>query len=82
MVLQAYEVEAIIQDSLAGAECSATDLTGTLDHWRVDVYWAGFDSLGLLDQHRVVMEAVRPRMEHSGDGAIHAIEIHTYPKKN
>ena len=82
MALQAHEVEAIIQDSLVGAECSATDLTGTLDHWRVDVYWAGFGSLGLLAQHKAVMEAVRPRMEQSGDGAIHAIEIHTHPEKN
>ena len=75
--MQQEEVEAWVESALAGSSCTAEDLTGTSDHWRLRISWNGFDGMSLLQQHRRVMEIMRPRMEGGGDGAVHAVEIHT-----
>lgn len=74
--MDAADVEKIVADGLEGSTCTATDLTGTADHWRLEVRWSGFEGLSLLEQHRAVMEVVRPHME-EGNGSIHAVQIKT-----
>lgn len=69
-------VEKIVMDGLEGASCIATDLTGTMDHWSLHVSWPGFDGMALLEQHRTVLEVMRPYMS-EGDNSIHAVQIKT-----
>ena len=76
MTMQAEDVERLVADGLGGATCTATDLTGTADHWGLEVVWGGFDGLSLLQQHKAVMEVLRPHMD-DGSRAIHAVQIRT-----
>lgn len=69
-------IAALVEDRLPGARCAVTDLTGTRDHWRIEIEWGGFDGLPLLDQHRRVMGLLRPHMT-EGSNAIHAVQIVT-----
>lgn len=69
-------VSRCIEAGLPGASCAATDLTGTRDHWRLEIEWSGFAGLSLLDQHRRVMAVLRPHMA-EGSNAIHAVQLIT-----
>lgn len=74
--MEPKDVEDIITRGLEGATCTATDLTGTMDHWGLDVKWSGFEGLTLMEQHKAVLETVRPYMA-DGDNTIHAVQIKT-----
>lgn len=74
--MDAQAVEKIITSQLEGSTCSATDLTGTLDHWGLSICWSGFGELSLLEQHRKVLGLMQPYMS-EGDNSIHAVKIHT-----
>jgi stress-induced morphogen len=50
------------------------DRTGGGDHFHVTVVSARFDGLGLLDQHRLVNEALSEPLR---DGTIHELRITT-----
>ncbi len=77
MAIQQRALELLVEEGLPGSCCAASDLTGTEDHWNLRVEWAGFAGRGLLEQHRAVMEVLRPSMEQGGSGAIHAVQIKT-----
>ena len=62
-------LETRIPDSVA----VVTDLTGTLDHYGVDVTSPVFEGKSLLDQHRMVHEAVGEHLTTT----IHALQIKT-----
>ena len=68
------DLELLVEEGLEGCSCRATDLTGTEDHWRLEVSWPGFGGLSMLDQHRAVMAVLRPKMV-EGTNEIHAVEI-------
>ncbi|MBI3307460.1 MAG: BolA/IbaG family iron-sulfur metabolism protein [Candidatus Omnitrophica bacterium] len=68
------EIENIIQRNLPGALASAVDLTGTNDHFEVRVVWQDFRGKGLIEQHRIVNQALQGPLE---DGRIHALKIKT-----
>jgi stress-induced morphogen len=72
-MLTTSQLQTLIESRLPGAEVRVRDLTGTSDHFRIEVRWSGFAGKSLIDQHRLVQSACR---EHLG-GAIHAIEIKT-----
>jgi stress-induced morphogen len=55
-------------------ELSVEDLTGGGDHFQVRVRSPRFDSLGLLEQHRLVNEALAAPL---ADGTIHELRIST-----
>ena len=74
MTMPPEEIQSLITTGLPGASCEITDLTGTADHWSFAVTWEGFRDLGLLEQHKAVMEILRPHMV-EGSGAIHAVQI-------
>ena len=74
--MESQAIEKIVTDALDGAECVATDLTGTADHWGVDVTWQGFHDMSLIDQHRRVLDVFRPYMS-DGTNEIHAVQIST-----
>lgn len=61
-----------IEDALPGARAAVVDTTGAGDHFEVHVTAPVFAGLGLLEQHRLVYEALGDLME-----AIHALALRT-----
>ena len=59
-------------------ELQVVDRTGTGDHFHVTVASARFDGLSLVDQHKLVYEALAEPM---GDGTIHELRITTRGSK-
>jgi stress-induced morphogen len=55
-------------------ELSVEDRTGTGDHFQVTVASPRFHGLSLLEQHRLVNEALRTPL---ADGTIHELRIKT-----
>ena len=55
-------------------ELSVTDRTGGGDHFQVVVASSRFQGLGLVDQHRLVYDALAGPL---GDGTIHELRIKT-----
>ncbi len=74
--MESRDIELLVEHGLPGARCAATDLTGTRDHWRLEIEWAGFQALKLLEQHRKVMNVLRAHMV-EGSNAIHAVQLVT-----
>ena len=66
------EIRRMIVEQLPGSEVEVIDETGTGDHLRVDISAPQFDGLSLIERHRLVKAAVRPRFD---DGTIHALSI-------
>jgi stress-induced morphogen len=56
------------------SELDVQDRTGTGDHFQVTVASARFDGLSLIDQHRLVNEALAGPL---ADGTIHELRIKT-----
>ena len=51
------------------------DLTGGGEHWQVIVVSSAFEGKGLLEQHRIVNEALKEPMS---DQRIHALALKTF----
>ena len=79
--MENQDIAKIITDAIDGASCEVTDLTGTADPWGVKVVWAGFAELPLIQQHKKVLEAVRPYMT-DGTNEIHAVQISTFSEND
>jgi stress-induced morphogen len=75
MAMQQRALEELVAAALPGSTVTATDLTGTEDHWGLRVEWGGFAGKSLLEQHRAVMAAVKPLMKQDGTGEVHAVQI-------
>jgi stress-induced morphogen len=73
-MITAAELESLIRKQIAGAEVKAEDLTGTQDHYRVEVIATSFQGVALIDQHRMVQGAVAQAYQ---DGRLHALSIKT-----
>ena len=68
-------LEALLRDAFPDAtELSVEDRTGGGDHFQVVVASARFDGLPLLEQHRLVNEALAEPLR---DGTIHELRIKT-----
>ncbi len=68
-------LEALLQQAFPGAaEVAVIDRTGTGDHFQVIVTTTTFDGLPLVDQHRLVYDALS---EPLADGTIHELRIRT-----
>ena len=67
-------IQNILEKSLPGAEITVADLTGTQDHFEVQVLWEGFKGKSLIQQHQVIHQALAMPLE---DGSIHALKIKT-----
>ena len=61
-----------IHQSMADAQVTMTDLTGTQDHLNVRVISDMFNGKNLLDRHRMIYQALDEPMK---DGRIHALEL-------
>ena len=63
-----------IETAIPGARAEVTDLTGGGDHFHARVTSARFNGLSLVDQHKLVYEALA---EPLADGTIHELRITT-----
>jgi stress-induced morphogen len=67
-------LEALLRQAFADAEVSVVDRTGGGDHFLVSVTSPRFDGLSLVEQHRLVYDALA---EPLADGTIHELRIKT-----
>ena len=68
------ELEQLIRASLPDASVETLDRTGTRDHYNMKVTSAAFSGKPLLDQHRMIYEALAEALK---DGRLHAVELKT-----
>ena len=64
----------LLEQAFPGSEVDVQDRTGSGDHFQVTVASARFDGLPLIDQHRLVNQALAAPL---GDGTIHELRIQT-----
>jgi acid stress-induced BolA-like protein IbaG/YrbA len=69
------EIKATLAEALPVSLIEAQDLTGGGDHWQVIIVSAAFEGKGLIEQHRMVNDALKEPM---GDQRIHALSLKTY----
>lgn len=74
-MMQPDEVKKIVEQHLPGSRVSVKDLTGTLDHFQVEVVSEAFRGKMLLEQHRMVQAPLEPYVK---DERIHALSIKTH----
>jgi stress-induced morphogen len=68
-------LEGLLREAFPDAEeLSVADRTGTGDHFQVTVASPRFEGLSLLEQHRLVNEALADPL---ADGTIHELRIKT-----
>ena len=68
-------LELLLRDSFPDAtEVEVEDRTGGGDHFQVTIASGRFDGLSLVEQHRLVYEALAAPL---GDGSIHELRIKT-----
>ena len=68
-------LETLLRESFPDADdLSVEDRTGGGDHFQVTIASSRFDGLSLVEQHRLVYEALAAPL---GDGSIHELRIKT-----
>jgi stress-induced morphogen len=67
-------LRALLEQAFPGSEVEVEDRTGGGDHFQVIVASPRFDGLPLLEQHRLVNEALAGPL---ADGTIHELRIRT-----
>jgi len=69
------EIKQTLSRALPVTLVETQDLTGGGDHWQVIIVSSAFEGKGLLEQHRIVNEALK---EPLADQRIHALALKTY----
>lgn len=69
------EIKETLSKAIPVTLVETQDLTGGGDHWQVIIVSAAFEGKGLVEQHRLVNEALK---EPIGDQRIHALALKTY----
>ena len=67
-------LEQLLRDAFPGDDVSVEDRTGGGDHFQVRVSSGRFDGLSLVEQHRLVYDALAAPL---ADGTIHELRIST-----
>ena len=70
------EVEALLESAFPGDDIVVDDMTGTSDHFAVQVVSARFEGVSRLEQHRMIHEVFKDHMQGAG-GGVHALKIKT-----
>ncbi len=73
MMMTCEELKELLETNLPDATVEVTDLTGTSDHFGVDVTSPAFEGLTIIDQHRLVHKACGIHLTTT----IHALQIKT-----
>jgi len=71
--IEPAQLEELIREALPGAQVAVIDLTGTRDHYRVEVVADAFAGKTLVQQHQMIYRAVGDHMTQ----AVHALQIRT-----
>jgi len=74
-VITPEEIKQTLSKALPVTLVETQDLTGGGDHWQVIIVSSAFEGKGLLEQHRIVNEALK---EPLADQRIHALALKTY----
>ena len=61
-----------LQAEIEGAKVKVTDMTGTNNHFSVEVVSPGFESKSLIQRHQMVYRVLNERIS---TGEIHALSI-------
>lgn len=69
------EIKSTLAQALPVSLVETQDLTGGGDHWQVIVVSSAFDGKNLIEQHRMVNDALKAPM---ADQRIHALSLKTY----
>jgi stress-induced morphogen len=69
------EIKETLSKAMPVTLVETQDLTGGGDHWQLIIVSPAFEGKGLIDQHRLVNEALK---EPLGDQRIHALALKTY----
>jgi acid stress-induced BolA-like protein IbaG/YrbA len=69
------EIKQTLSRALPVTLVETQDLTGGGDHWQVIIVSSAFEGKGLVEQHRIVNEALK---EPLADQRIHALALKTY----
>jgi stress-induced morphogen len=72
-MLTVAAVKSLLTDSFPDSEIKVVDLTGTSDHFGVDITSTRFEGLNLIQQHKLVHSAVGSHLTNE----IHALDIKT-----
>jgi stress-induced morphogen len=67
-------LRSLLEQAFPGNEVSVEDRTGGGDHFQVTIASGRFDGLSLVEQHRLVYDALA---EPLADGTIHELRIKT-----
>ena len=67
-------LEKLLREAFPGSVVSVEDRTGGGDHFQVTIASARFDGLSLVEQHRLVYDALAAPL---ADGTIHELRIST-----
>lgn len=59
------------------AQIQVHDLTGTQDHWEVEIESQLFQGLSRIEQHQLVMKCFHQELK---TGEVHALSLKTKPK--
>ncbi len=62
-----------IRAGIPGAEVQVADMTGTMDHYDVEVVSLAFEGLSLIKRHQLVYRALGAAMA----GPVHALKLRT-----
>lgn len=69
------EIKQTLSKALPVSLIETQDLTGGGDHWQVIIVSPAFEGKGLIEQHRMVNDALK---EPISDQRIHALALKTY----
>lgn len=72
-MLTVAAVTKLMTDFFPGGEVKVVDLTGTSDHFGVDITSTRFEGLSLIEQHKLVHAAAGAHLTNE----IHALDIKT-----
>ena len=72
--MAANVIHALLDQAFPDGEVDVEDRTGGGDHFHVTVQTTRFDGLSLIDQHRLVYDALATPL---ADGTIHELRITT-----
>lgn len=75
--MQAEQIKARLIDTFPDADVAVRDLTGTQDHWQVQIATNSFQGLSRIQQHQVVMKVFDPELK---TGEVHALSLKTQIK--
>jgi stress-induced morphogen len=67
------QLKSLIEAGIPDAQVSVRDLTGTRDHFGVQVTSPAFSGKSLVEQHQMVYRAVGKELTN----AVHALQVHT-----